>query len=264
MQDISATDSSSIDSNDKQGVDVNNNCNGGGNNVLEHRLIAYSCPQRVDSIDSNDKQESNFNNDCNGGSGTSCLVGANNRLSILATDSSSVDSNAEQEVNVNYDCDSTRCEGNTDNSLLIGATDTSVDSDTKQEGRVNNECDDTPCFSDKGNFVSIGIVLVTIESEAEQTAQTENNCVGAGCSIGALGIGINEITIDSQDSSEVDSNIHQASYGENNCDPGASCNLLDNTVEITAVGVFKVDADIDVETDGETNCPATAIHVISR
>ena len=143
----------------------------------------------------------------------------------------------------------TRCEGNTDNSLLIGATDSSVDSDTKQEVRVNNECDDTPCFSDKGNFVSIAASnRATIESEAEQTAQTENNCVGAGCSIGALGIGINEITIDSQDSSEVDSNIHQASYGQNNCDPGASCNLLlDNTVEITAAGVSKVDADIDVE-----------------
>ena len=41
----------------------------------------------------------------------------------------------------------------------------------------------------------------------------------AGCSIGALQGEINEIRMSVQDGSEVDSNIHQASYGQNNCNP---------------------------------------------
>jgi hypothetical protein len=90
----------------------------------------------------------------------------------------------------------------------------------------------------------------------------ENNRVEAGCSIGAPGeprFQINEITIDAQDNSEIDSDIQQVSYGQNNCDPGATCSLqLDNTVEITAAGASKVNADIDVKLNGQNNCDPTA------
>jgi hypothetical protein len=47
------------------------------------------------------------------------------------------------------------------------------------------------------------------------------------------------------------------SYGQNNCDAGATCNLqLDNTVQFTAEGASKVNADIDVKLNGENNCDA--------